>query len=101
MRSHKKKRQAIAELVRCGLGIFCSNLVNTKTIDILNIADKFNQDLEDVESCLLADILIALAEKDYSELLALRDQMARDAKKEKWFDAKFLSLSEAIQFRID
>jgi hypothetical protein len=52
--------------------------MNSKTEQLLAIAQQFEQDTEDAEASLLADILRIVAEKDFSELLGLRDRMVRD-----------------------
>lgn len=52
--------------------------MNGKTEQLLAIAQQFEQDTEDAEALLLADILRIVAEKDFSGLIGLRDRMVRD-----------------------
>ena len=52
--------------------------MNSKSEDLLAIAQQFEQDVEDVEASLLADILRVVAGKDFSELIGLRDRMVKD-----------------------
>ena len=52
--------------------------MNSKSKDLLNIAQQFEQDAEDAEASLLADILRIIADKDFSDLVGLRDRMVRD-----------------------
>lgn len=52
--------------------------MNSKTEQLLAIAQQFEQDTEDAEASLLADILRIVAEKDFSGLVGLRDRMVRD-----------------------
>lgn len=52
--------------------------MNNKTEELLRIAQQFEQDTEDAEASLLADILRIVAEKDFSGLVGLRDRMVRD-----------------------
>jgi hypothetical protein len=60
--------------------------VNSKSEDLLAIAQQFEQDTEDAEASLLADILRIVADKDFSDLVGLRDRMVRDAKPKFSFD---------------
>lgn len=52
--------------------------MNSKTEQLLAIAQQFEQDTEDAEASLLADILRIVAEKNFSDLIGLRDRMIRD-----------------------
>lgn len=53
-------------------------MTNSKTGQLLAIAQQFEQDTEDAEASLLADILRIVAEKNFSDLIGLRDRMTRD-----------------------
>ena len=52
--------------------------MNSKSEDLLAIAQQFEQDTEDAEASLLADILRVVARKDFSALIGLRDRIVRD-----------------------
>lgn len=52
--------------------------MNSKTKELLSLAQQFEQDTEDAEASLVADILRIVADKDFSDLIGLRDRMVRD-----------------------
>jgi hypothetical protein len=50
--------------------------VNSKSQELINLAHEFQQgNLSDTEADLLADILLSLSEKNFSELLNIRESL--------------------------